>query len=382
VAVKTHLLVTNDFPPKVGGIQSYLWELWRRLDPTTTSVLTARSHRAWRDFDVEQLESGLRIDRVPRRLAYFPTPQLARRVREACEELDVDLIFFDPVWPLGLLGPHLDLPYGVFLHGAEVTPLARIPGIRRSLASVLVHAAVVISAGGFAGSEAQRLVGRSLRLVNLPPGVDCNRFVPFDASARAQARLKLGLPPSGPLVVSVSRLVPRKGMDVLIEATSSLTRKYPDLTVAIAGDGRDRGRLSRLIAKLSAPVRLLGQVSEDQKAALLGCGDVFVLPCRSRWGGLEQEGFGIVFLEAAACGTPQIAGDSGGASEAVADGKTGIVLEHPTDVVEVASAMERLLADDGLRRKMGLDARSRAVEGFDHGLLAPRLAEVLAQVGG
>ncbi len=215
----------------------------------------------------------------------------------------------------------------------------------------------------------------------MPPGVDCARYG-SDGVDRATLRRRLGLPEDALVVSSVSRLVPRKGIDVLIEASARLRTGHPNLVVAIAGAGRDDGRLRRAVARHAAPVRLLGRVSEEDKAALLGASDVFVMACRNRWGGLEQEGFGIVFLEAAASGVPQVAGDSGGAAEAVADGETGIVVGHPSDPAEVASALGRLLADDGLRRAMGSAARERARACFDYGILAPRLAEALAQVGG
>jgi phosphatidylinositol alpha-1,6-mannosyltransferase len=377
------LLVTNDFPPKVGGIQSYLWELWQRLDPSTTTVLTARSHRDHASFDHEQLARGLRIVRVPGRILFFPTPFALRRIRRACAETQPDLVLLDPVWPLGLLGPRIGIPYGVVLHGAEVAIPARIPFVRRQLASVLRGAAVIVSAGGYPVREAERLVGGPLpNVVELPPGVDTDRFVHAEGAERAAARRRLGLPEDALVVASVSRLVPRKGMDVLIEAARRLRPDHPDLVVAIAGEGRDARRLRRLVKRTDAPVRLLGRVSEEDKSALLGTSDVFVMACRNRWRGLEQEGFGIVFLEAAAAGIPQVAGESGGAAEAVVDQETGLVVVHPRDPSEVAAALGRLLSDESLRRRMGLAARERAVACFDYRSLAPRLAEALAQVGG
>ena len=185
------------------------------------------------------------------------------------------------------------------------------------------------------------------------------------------------------MVVSVSRLVPRKGMDVLVEAAGRLAPSFPDLVVAVAGTGRQAAGAGRPGARhRGAPVHLLGAITEDDKAALLGAADVFVMACRNRWLGLEQEGFGIVFLEAAAAGVPQVAGDSGGAAEAVEDGVTGLVVGRPEDPGEVATALRRLLADDRLRRRMGQAARQRAVASFDYALLAPRLAGSLAEVPG
>ena len=162
------------------------------------------------------------------------------------------------------------------------------------------------------------------------------------------------------MVVSVSRLVPRKGMDVLIDAAAALVPSFPDLTVAIAGTAAT-GPGSRPGSRASgAPVRLLGGSPDDDLPRLYGAADVFVMACRDRWLGLEQEGFGIVFLEAAACGVAQVAGRSGGADEAVLDGQTGLVVDDPANPARWPAALRRLLADDELRRRMGRAARRRA----------------------
>jgi phosphatidylinositol alpha-1,6-mannosyltransferase len=169
-------------------------------------------------------------------------------------------------------------------------------------------------------------------------------------------------------------------MDVLIEAANRLAPSYPDLVVAIGGDGRERRHLEHLAGESQVDVRVLGRISEDDRAALLGAADAFVMACRNRWAGLEQEGFGIVFLEAAAFGVPQVAGASGGAPEAVLDGVTGLVVDDPSDPGAVAEAIRTLLAEPVLRRRMGRAARTRVQESFDTDVLASRLAEALAGV--
>jgi phosphatidylinositol alpha-1,6-mannosyltransferase len=192
----------------------------------------------------------------------------------------------------------------------------------------------------------------------------------------------MGLP-AGPLVLSVSRLVPRKGMDTLIEAAARLASsgRHPQLTVAIAGSGRDRPRLDRLIKRTGAPVLLLGRVPSPDLPGLYACADVFALCCRARWGGLEQEGFGIVFLEAAAAGIPSVAGDSGGSAEAVIDGQTGFVVADPSDATAVADAIDRLVGDPGLASRQGQAARQRAETDFAYDLLALRLGAAIEQIG-
>ena len=296
-----HLLVTNDFPPKVGGIQNYLWDLWQRLDPASFVVVTANSDEGAAAFDEEQAARGIRIERVPESILFFPTPGARNAVLRAVEEHDIDFVLFDPVLPLGVLGPRLGVPYGVILHGAEVAVPGRLLGTRAALARVLRGARLVVSAGSYPAQEARRAVpDLAASVVEIPPGVDVSAIAPFKAAERRAARSRLGLPERGPLVVSVSRLVPRKGMDVLIEA--------------------------------------------------------------------------------AAAGVPQIAGDSGGAAEAVLDGETGLVVAMPGDPGAVAEALRTLLADPTRRRRMGRAARSRVRESFDNDVLASRLADALAGV--
>lgn len=378
----SHLLVTNDFPPKVGGIQTYLWELWRRLDPSTFAVLTASSHPDADRFDRRQGERGIRIERVASPVL-VPTPQLVRRIGEAAGRAGAGLVVIDPAFPLGLVGPHLGLPYAVVLHGSEVTVPGRLPVGRQLLRRAVRPAALVVAAGGYPAAELRRALGSAAAppVVCVPPGVDLERFRPLEEHERDAVRGRFGLP-AGPLVVSVSRLVPRKGMDVLVDAAVRLRGRVPDLTVAIAGRGRDHDRLAGRIAEHEAPVRLLGAVSDEDLPGLVGAADVFAMLCRDRWMGLEQEGFGMVFLEAAAAGVPQVAGRSGGAEEAVLHGETGLVLDRPTDATAAADAIATLLGDRALAARMGRAARLRAEASFDDDKLAPRLAAALAGVGG
>jgi len=366
--VRRHLLVTNDFPPKVGGIQSYLWELWRRLPADDIAVHTT-PHTGASVFDADQAFVVTR-SREP---VLLPTPTVVRRVRNLAERQGAELVVWDPALPVGHAARRVDRPYAVVLHGSEVTVPGRLPMARSILARVLRGASLVICAGNYPAAEAERAAGCTLPTVVVPPGVDTDRFRPLDEAERASVRRELGLPVDAPLVVSVSRLVPRKGMDTLIRSAARLGRTEPDLVVAIAGSGRDRRRLEGLVASTGAPVRLLGRVPEELLPGLYGAGDVFAMLCRSRWGGLEQEGFGIVFLEAAAAGVPQVAGESGGAAEAVAHERTGLVMGRPDAVAQVACTLSDLLGDRERRTEMGREARRRAEAEFSYDVLARRL---------
>jgi phosphatidylinositol alpha-1,6-mannosyltransferase len=378
------LLVTNDFPPKVGGIQSYLWELWRRLPADEVTVLTTPYPGA-EEFDRAQ---NFRVVRE-RNKVLLPTPALAARIDALAWEVGAGVIFLDPALPLGALGPRLKAaPYVAVLHGAEVTVPGRLPGSRAALRRVLDGAAGILAAGTYPAEEAARAAGRPLPGLIIPPGVDVGRFRPTDAAARAATRQRFGLPEGAPLVLGVSRLVPRKGFDVLIDAVARLARhRFPTsgdpaassgvgepVHLALAGSGRERDRLAKRAARagLGDRFQLIGRVPDEDLAAVYGAADVFAMCCRERWGGLEAEGFGIVFLEAAACGVPAVAGRSGGAWEAVEDDATGFVVD-PLDTGAVAAALDRLLSDPALRRTMGAAARARAERAFAYDTLAARL---------
>lgn len=362
----TSLLVTNDFPPKVGGIQSYLHELWRRLPPETTHVLTTTYPGAG-VFDRDQ---PFGVERYPERVL-LPTPTLARHVDARARALAADVVFLDPLLPLGRIGRRVAAaPHVIVGHGAEVTVYGRVPGTHRVARGVLRRAAGLVAAGEYVARIASRVAGRPVPTLVVPPGVDPARFVPVDDDTRRATRVRFGLDPDRPVVLGVSRLVPRKGFDVLLDAVGGLD---DDVQVAIAGAGRDRERLDAIAARLGPRAHMLGRVPDADLPLLYASADVFAMLCRDRWGGLEAEGFGIVFVEAAACGVPAVAGRSGGSHEAVIDGETGLVVE-PRDTVAVRAALDRLLRDDGQRARMGAAARARAATELSYDALAARLA--------
>ncbi|MDE3083243.1 MAG: glycosyltransferase family 4 protein [Acidobacteriota bacterium] len=375
-----HLLVTNDFAPKTGGIQVYLEELWRRLEVGRAVVLTASSHPDAAAFD---RDSDLEILRVPASTLYLPTPRAKRAIEAAIVAHDPELVLLDPAWPLGLLGPSLSRPYGVILHGAEVTIPARLPVVASSLRHVLRHARVAVAAGAYVEGEARRCAAEHTPpILQVPPGVDTSRFAPPSADARRDERARLGLADGELLVTSYSRLVPRKGMDTLIRASALLAGDFPNLRVQIGGAGRDAGRLEKLVRRLHAPVQLIGRVADDELVGWLGASDLMVMDCRRRWLGLEQEGFGIVFVEAGACGVATVAGRSGGSHEAVEDGVTGVVVDNPRDPRALAGAMATLLRDAPRREVLGAQAARVVRERFDWDVLAARLGAGLADFDG
>jgi phosphatidylinositol alpha-1,6-mannosyltransferase len=371
-----HLLVTNDFPPKTGGIQVYLYELWRRLEDGRASVLTASSHPEAMSFDNG---SDVVVERVSGSTLFLPTWRAYRDIEAAIDRHQPDLVLLDPAWPLGLLGPRLSRPYGVVLHGAEVTIPGRIPLVASSLRYVLTNAAVALCAGSYPEAQARRIAAEYMcPVIQIPPGVDTSRFVPLTLTERHRVRADMGLGDDEFLIASYSRLVPRKGMDTLIRASARLAERVANLRVVIGGAGRDRARLERLATKLGAPVTFLGRVDDELMPRWIAASDLMVMDCRSRWFGLEQEGFGIVFIEAAACALAQVAGRSGGSDEAVLDGVTGVVVANSRSVRDLANAIGELVLDDERRAAFARRSREVALSNYSWDVLAQQLSTQLA----
>jgi phosphatidyl-myo-inositol dimannoside synthase len=381
-----HLLVTNDFAPKIGGIQSYLWELWRRLPPESTTVLTT-GYPGDTEFDAD---APMDIVRTSRRIL-LPTPGLYKEIVDLAHRIGVSHIVLDPALPVAALGPLLKrkgFTYSVVLHGAEVTIPGRLPGLSLLLRWVLTRADHIISAGRYPLAEAERCAKRALPATVIPPGVDIERFQPTSPSAREQAREAHGLPPLGgaPVVFTASRHVPRKGIDTLIDTCAEIAPKMGGICLVVASTGRQTEALVRQADRAmhrsggSLDVRFLGRVDDASLAALYASADVNATLCRTRWLGLEQEGFGIIFVEGAASGVASLAGDSGGSGEAVTDGLTGAIVPRPVRTAQAVPVLERLLSDRDLLSSMGENARKRAEAEFDYNELAAQLAAVLDQL--
>ncbi len=358
------LLITNDFPPKVGGIQTYLGELWRRLGPTDPIVLAPRYEGA-AAFDEGFPAEIIRIEKS----VLLPSPGLVRVVRELIAERNPAMVFVDPIVPLGLIGPKLGVPYVAIGHGAEIAGYARMHPSKAGVQRVLRNAAGAVVSGAYPKSLIEGLADTSV--VSIPPGVDHHRFQPLDVAQRNAVRDRFGIPRHAVVVLGLSRLVPRKGFDMLLKSLRSI----PQAHCVIAGTGRDRGRLEKLASPILDRVTFLGSVSEDDLPAIYGACDVFAMLCRERWRGAEAEGFGIVFLEAAACGLPAVAGRSGGSHEAVEDGLTGYVVD-PQSMESITEKLAALVGNADLRRRLGSAARERAVQTFNYDNLVAPLARI------
>jgi phosphatidyl-myo-inositol dimannoside synthase len=372
MSIARTLWVTNDFPPRSGGIEQFIANLLARVDPGSVRVLTA-THPAAVPFD-EQL--AYRVERVaPRPL--LPMPWLASRIRSEAADHDADVVVFGAAWPLAELAGATPLPAAALTHGHEAG-MARVgggPALRHALRDVA--AIGVIS--GFTHQHLQRWVPPSTQVHRIPPGVDVERFNP-DVSGAA-VRRRFGLAPDQPLALCLSRLVARKGQDVLIEAWPAVLRRVPDAHLLIAGSGPMGPALRRRATKLrlNEHITFAGDLAWPDLPAFHAAADLFVMPCRTRSLGLDVEGLGIVYLEAQATGTAVIAGDSGGAPEALIDGETGLVVDG-RDVRGVAAAIAELLTDPARCHEMGVAGREFVTKHYAWDVIAERFNLLLAHL--
>ena len=371
------LLVTNDYPPQVGGIQRTLEALVRRLPPDRVAVLCPNAEGG-HAFD---RAAPYAVYRQPERFLW-PLPDVRRRLHQAVRSFGAEVVLFGAVYPLALLGPSLaetGTPYLAAAHGFEYW-LSIAPGTHALVRRATSRAArVPVMCSAFIARVVRTAVPDDVPVSVMYPGVDLDTFRP-DLSYEDLTDLH-GVA-DRPLIVCVSRLVARKGQDVLIRAMPRIRRDVTDASLLIVGDGPDRDRLERLAADApNGSVVFAGQVSEDDLPRYYRAGNVFAMPCRSRLGGLEVEGWGNVFLEAAACARPVVVGDSGGARESLAPGETGLLVKG-SDVAEVAGAVGSLLADPDRADAMGRAGRERVERSFGWARAAEQLAGWLREAVG
>ncbi|CRK55704.1 Poly(glycerol-phosphate) alpha-glucosyltransferase [Alloactinosynnema sp. L-07] len=366
------LLVTNDFPPRPGGIQTYLHSFATRL-PGQDLVVYAPAWDGAADFDAKQ---PFPVVRHPGKLM-LPTPDVARRAKEILRAESCDAVWFGAAAPLALLGPTLRAAGArrvvASTHGHEVG-WSMLPGARQAIRRIGGTTDVVTYVSDYTRTRFAAAFGPRAALELLPSGVDTDVYRP-DPSARAEIRARHGLG-DRPTVVCVSRLMPRKGQDMLIRALPAIRAKVPDAALLLVGGGPYRARLEALARQVGVDVVLTGSVPWEELPAHYAAGDVFAMPCRTHGRGLDVEALGIVFLEAAATGLPVIVGRSGGAPETVLDGETGHVVDG-RDVADLADRVGALLADPAAAAAMGAAGRQWMQESWRWSDRADRLAHLL-----
>ncbi|MBR8742434.1 glycosyltransferase family 4 protein [Nocardiopsis sp. MG754419] len=349
------LIITNDFPPRAGGIESFVHELALRRPGGSVVVYcsspTAADHAADPYFDLRQ---PFPIVRDASRVL-LPTPRVRRRAEVIAELEGCDSVLYGAAAPLGLVASGLRPRRQVALTHGHETGWTVVPGAAAALRRIGDGVDTVT----YLGEYTRRRLARSLspaatgRMRRLAPGVDTDRFRPGAGGGRVRERLGLG---DRPVVVCVSRMVPRKGQDILIRAWPRVLADVPDAVLLLVGDGPHAARLRSAAAGLDS-VRFTGPVPAEELPAHYDAGDVFAMPCRTRRSGLDVEGLGMVYLEASATGLPVVAGASGGAPDTVLEGETGHVVDGSVPG-PTARAIIRLLKDPERAALMG--ARGRA----------------------
>ncbi|MBT8217912.1 MAG: glycosyltransferase family 4 protein [Acidimicrobiia bacterium] len=350
------LLITNDYLPKAGGIQQYLGNLVERYDGPV-QVIAPKDTAAERDAQVVR----------SKRKFMWPTRGTRRWIEEHADRFNPDVILFGAPYPLPTMGPalraSLGVPYGVIAHGAEVTVPAAFPGTRQLLAGPVKQADVVFANSRWTAGKVERITKRSV--THLGIGVDLESFHPSDAGS------------SDELVVGcVSRFIPRKGHAEVLHAAAGLRSRGYRVRASIVGRGRLEKRLRQVAESLEVPTDFHVDIPWAELPGRYREMDVFAMPCRNRWLGLEQEGLGIVFLEAAASGLPVVAGASGGAPETVLPGRSGFVVHDRDGLVE---ALEILVSDRARMSAMGTAGRAYMEDEFTWDQVMERLRSGLEQ---
>ena len=361
----TTLVVTNDFGPRSGGIETFIHGLLAQASKNQQRnfvVLTSRQdpqdevitfdRKMWEENRIKVIRDTSKV--------LLPTRRLAKAATELFVTHKCENVIFGASAPLGLLAKSLRKAGAKHIvaltHGHEVW-WARMPLFSAALRRIGAQADQMTYLGEFTRGAVVNVLLREdhSKLVHLPPGVDLTRFTPGIKSVELQKKWGIA---DAPVIVSIGRLVARKGNDQLIKAMPEVLQQFPKSKLLLVGTGNYQKRLEKLVRNLRVQdsVIFAGRVEHELLPDYYRLGDIFAAPCRSRYGGLEVEGLGIVYLEASACGIPVIAGKSGGAPDAVLDGKTGLLV-NGRDHREVGAAVIKLLSDQPLRQKMGADGR-------------------------
>ena len=352
------LVITNDFPPRPGGIQTFGYELVRRFDPTQVSVLTSSWDGAT-EFDAAQEFMTVRA----KTKTLLPDKRTLAMAREIIIANNVTRVLFGAAAPLGLLAPSLR-KLGVknivgMTQGHEVG-WAMTPGMKQALRKIGNDVDYLTYISEYTHEKISRALspGAASNMRRVVPGVNTTEFSPTNLTAGSALRSTIGWA-NRPVIVCVSRLMTRKGQDQIIQALPQVLKVVPLASLIIVGDGPYRKHLEKLTADLGLRdnVHFTGKVDQAQLANWYAAGDVFAMPCRTRVGGWDVEGLCIVFLEASATGLPVIVGNSGGAVDAVLDGETGFLV-NGNNLSEISDRLIELLANQDLAKRMGSAGRN------------------------
>jgi phosphatidylinositol alpha-1,6-mannosyltransferase len=361
---KKVLLVTNDLGPRAGGIETFVLGLVEGL-PKNSLVIYTSSQKGDEAFDLDLLNKFGAVVIRDRAKILLPTPRISRRAARILKQYQIKNVWFGAAAPLGLMANQLRKAGATKIvalsHGHEVW-WARIPILRGLLKKIIKEVDHLGYLGDFTKSKISKISGSENKFVQIAPGIDTTHFSPRSANPELTKRYKLE---GRRVIVCVSRLVHRKGQDQLIKAMPKVLEKYPDAILLLVGEGPIKQMLFNSAKQLGLLPKVIftGRVNHKDLPEYFCLGEVFAMPVRSRFAGLEVEGLGIVYLEASACGVPVIVGKSGGAPDAVIENQTGLIVDG-TNPKEISDALCKLLADKDLAMQMGHNGRQWVVENW------------------
>jgi phosphatidylinositol alpha-1,6-mannosyltransferase len=357
-------LITNDLGPRAGGIESFVLGLLERVDANSVVIFTSSQAKS-KEFDQQLFEKYGAIVIRDRSKILLPTPRITRRAVQIMGQYQVTTIWFGAAAPLALMAKRLRKAGAknivALTHGHEVW-WAKIPLFKGAITKISKSVDSLTYLGEFTKDAMLPAIKDQSKLVKIAPGIDVDHFAPGAIDKDLIEKYKLQ---DRRVIVSVGRLVHRKGQDKLIEAMPQILKSFPDAVLLLVGEGPIKSMLDKSIRHhcLEHNVIFTGRVQFADLPKYIQLGEVFAMPSRDRFFGLEVEGLGIVYLEASACGVPVIVGKSGGAPDAVLENKTGLIVDG-TKPAEIADAVCKLLGDKELAKQMGRSGRDWVVENW------------------
>ena len=378
------LLVTSQFPPSFGGVETYLFNLAKRLDPSRFLVL-ADKETGDAAFDKKQRYRTIRSEFLyPSRWIWPQWLPLLKKTKQLVKQEKIEHILAGQVLPVGtaamITAQTFDIGYSVFTYALDIELPQRNPRHLRTMKKVLDNATKIFTISDDTKARIIRLGLPEKKIIKITPGLDLADFLPpsetiLNISRRLQSQYDLR---GKKIILTIGRLVARKGQDTVIKALPAILKDEPLAHYVIAGDGPYKNQLKELVRqlKVSPYVTFTGKFAEAEKAAWYNLGDVFAMVSRVE-NQLDIEGFGIVYLEANALKKPVVAGKSGGVADAVVDQKTGLLVQNPSDIDETADVILKLLRDVDLAQRLGRAGRKRVISDFNWDSLAKRLNSYL-----
>jgi phosphatidylinositol alpha-1,6-mannosyltransferase len=374
---KKVLLVTNDLGPRAGGIETFVLGLIEGL-PKDSLIIYTSSQKGDKAFDAQLLEKFGAVVIRDRAKMLLPTPRITRKAVKILKQQQIKNVWFGAAAPLALMAGKLRSAGAsnivALTHGHEVW-WAKIPILKSLLKKIIKDVDHLGYLGDFTKGEIAKISNQPQKFLQIAPGIDTQHFAPKIARGDLIEKYRLD---GRRVIVSVGRLVHRKGQDELVKAMPKILEQFPDAILLFVGEGPIKQMLFNSAKQLGVLPKVVfaGRVSHHDLPDYICLGEIFAMPVRSRFSGLEVEGLGIVYLEASACGLPVIVGNSGGAVDAVLDKKTGLLVDG-TKSDQIADAICELLANPERAKQMGAAGRDWVINNWQLSSWSEKFNKVL-----